>query len=111
MTVKTTNVTATYAESGKPDINWTTQSVSTEDYDFGALEDIAEEFKDATHTTTCFVIPQSNENLEVTFTATFYDAANKQLSENQSKENWHIKAMLAAQYRTNGLKVSNITIQ
>lgn len=51
--VKTTNVTATYAESGKPDINWTTQSVSTEDYDFGALGDIAEEFKDATHTTTC----------------------------------------------------------
>lgn len=83
--VKTTNVTATYAESGKPDINWTTQSVSTEDYDFGALGDIAEEFKDATHTTTCFVIPQSNENLEVTFTATFYDAANKQLSENQFK--------------------------
>ena len=89
--VKTTNVTATYAESGKPDINWTTQSVSTEDYDFGALGDIAEEFKDATHTTTCFVIPQSNENLEVTFTATFYDAANKQLSENQSKENWTYK--------------------
>ena len=81
--VKTTNVTATYAESGKPDINWTTQSVSTEDYDFGALGDIAKEFKDATHTTTCFVIPQSYENLGLTPTATFYDAANKQLSENQ----------------------------
>lgn len=83
--VKTTNVTATYNESGKPDINWTTQSVSTEDYDFGTLEDIAREFKDATHTTTCFVIPQSNENLEVTFTATFSDAAGVELGTNTFK--------------------------
>ena len=61
---KTTNVTATYAESGKPDINWTTQSVSTEDYDFWSIRDIAEELRTLPITTTCFVIPQSNENLK-----------------------------------------------
>lgn len=83
--VKTTNVTATYDESGKPNIDWTTQSVSTEDYDFGILEDIAKDFEDATHTTTCFVIPQSNENLEVTFTATFSDEAGVELGTNSFK--------------------------
>lgn len=83
--VKNANVTATYNESGKPDINWTTQSGSTEDYDFGTLEDIAEEFEGATHTTTCFVIPQSNENLEVTFTATFSDDAGVELGTNNFK--------------------------
>lgn len=83
--VKTTNVTATYDKSGKPNIDWTTQSVSTEDYDFGILEDIAEDFEDATHTTTCFVIPQSNENLEVTFTATFSDEAGVELGTNSFK--------------------------
>lgn len=36
------------AESGNQISIGTTQSVSTEDYDFGALGDIAEEFKDAT---------------------------------------------------------------
>lgn len=83
--IKTTNVTATYKESGKPNINWTTQNVSTEDYDFGTLEDIAEDFKDNTHTTTCFVIPQSNENLEVTFTATFSDVAGVSLGTSKFK--------------------------
>lgn len=83
--VKTTNVTAAYAESERPNINWTTQNVPTEDYDFGTLKDIAEEFKDATHTTTCFVIPQSNENLEVTFTATFFDEAGVNLGTNSFK--------------------------
>lgn len=42
-------------------------------YEFDDLDDIAE---DGTHETECLVIPQSNENLQVTFTATFWDNAS-----------------------------------
>ena len=81
--VKTSNGSATYSESGAPSIDWETQDVSTEEYDFGTIEDIAEPVSGDSHSTTCFVIPQSNKDLVVTFTATFYDAANKELGENQ----------------------------
>lgn len=75
--IKTTKGTATYSESGAPSIVWNTQDALTEEYDFGILGDIAEEFTDDTHTTTCFVIPQNNEQLEVSFTATFSDEAEE----------------------------------
>ncbi len=41
------------------------------------MEDIAEEVKGDSHSTTCFVIPQNNQNLVVTFTATFSDASGE----------------------------------
>ena len=44
-------------------------------YEFDDLDDIAE---DGTHETECLVIPQSNENLQVTFTATFWDNASSE---------------------------------
>lgn len=77
--VKTTTGTATYNStgSGAPTIDWETESASTAEYDFGTLEDIAEDFTENTHTTTCFVIPQNNQNLEVTFTATFSDESGE----------------------------------
>lgn len=80
--VKTATGTATY-KTEKPSIVWETQSASQEEYNFGILEDIAENFAENTHTTTCFVIPQSNENLEVTFTATFSDNAGNKIAENE----------------------------
>ena len=49
-------------------------------YDFGDLSDIAQAEGDGTHEVVLFVIPQSNENLKVTFTATFTDASNKQIA-------------------------------
>lgn len=83
--VKTTKGTATYNStgSGAPTIDWETESASKDDYDFGTLNDIAEEVGDDTHSTTCFVIPQSNENLEVTFTATFSDNSGKTIASNE----------------------------
>ena len=83
--VKTTKGTATYNSigSGSPTIDWETESASKDDYDFGTLNDIAEEVGDDTHSTTCFVIPQSNENLEVTFTATFSDNSGKTIASNE----------------------------
>lgn len=80
--VKTTKGTATY-KAEKPSIVWDTQSASQEEYNFGTLEDIAEDFDETTHTTTCFVIPQSNENLEVTFTATFSDESGETIASNE----------------------------
>ncbi|EIY66562.1 Fimbrillin-like protein [Bacteroides ovatus CL03T12C18] len=77
--VKTATGTAIY-KAEKPSIVWDTQSASQEEYNFGTLEDIAEDFDETTHTTTCFVIPQDNKNLQVTFTATFYDAFDKQIA-------------------------------
>lgn len=74
--VKATTGTATYAEEGLK-IYWDTQSAGTADYEFGTLNDIAEEFDETTHVTTCFVIPQNNEQLEVSFTATFSDDAGE----------------------------------
>ena len=44
-------------------------------YEFDDLGDIA---SDGTHETECLVIPQSNENLQVTFTATFWDNASSE---------------------------------
>lgn len=44
-------------------------------YRFDDLNDIA---ADGTHETECLVIPQSNENLQVTFTATFWDNASSE---------------------------------
>lgn len=44
-------------------------------YQFDDLNDIA---ADGTHETECLVIPQSNENLQVTFTATFWDNASSE---------------------------------
>ena len=85
--VKTSKGSATYSESGAPSIDWETQDVSTEEYDFGTIEDIAEPVNGDSHSTTCFVIPQSNKDLKVTFTATFYDAANQKLGENQFEGN------------------------
>lgn len=44
-------------------------------YEFDDLNDIA---ADGTHETECLVIPQNNENLQVTFTATFWDNASSE---------------------------------
>lgn len=82
--VKTATGTATY-KAEKPSIVWETQSASQEEYNFGILEDIAENFAENTHTTTCFVIPQDNDKLQVTFTATFYDASDKQIASSTFK--------------------------
>ncbi|MCS2930663.1 fimbrillin family protein [Bacteroides ovatus] len=82
--VKTATGTATY-KAEKPSIVWETQSASQEEYNFGTLEDIAENFAENTHTTTCFVIPQNNDMLQVTFTATFYDASDKQIASSTFK--------------------------
>ncbi len=71
--VKTADGTATYNESGVPSIVWNTQDASTEEYDFGTIDDIAEPVNGDSHSTTCFVIPQNNEKLEVTFDAIFSD--------------------------------------
>ncbi len=73
--VKSCEGSATYAQSGVPDIEWTTKFASTEEYDFGTINDIAEPVSGDSHSTTCFVIPQSNTSLQVTFTATFSDNA------------------------------------
>ena len=73
--IKTCEGSATYAENGVPTIKWTTESASPEEYDFGTIDDIAEPVSDDSHSTTCFVIPQSNTSLQVTFTATFSDDA------------------------------------
>ena len=53
----------------------------TEDgtYDFGTLSDIAQAEGEGTHSTDLLVIPQSNETLVVSFTATFSDASGTQL--------------------------------
>lgn len=82
--VKTATGTATY-KAEKPSIVWETQSASQEEYNFGTLKDIAENFAENTHTTTCFVIPQDNDKLQVTFTATFYDASDKQIASSTFK--------------------------
>lgn len=74
--VKTATGTAIYREE-KPTIEWETESATTNDYQFDDLEDIAEEVKGDSHSTTCFVIPQENQNLEVTFTATFSDTSSE----------------------------------
>lgn len=78
--IKTTTGTATYGE-GEPFINWDTQKASSEEYNFGTIEDIAEAVDGDSHSKTCFVIPQSNENLNVTFTATFSDKSGKTIAE------------------------------
>ena len=49
-------------------------------YDFGDLSDIAQAEGEGTHEVVLFVIPQSNETLKVTFTATFTDASNKPIA-------------------------------
>ena len=80
--VKTATGTATY-KAEKPSIVWDTQSALQEEYNFGTLEDIAADFTENTHTTTCFVIPQNNQNLEVTFTATFSDKLGNEIAKNE----------------------------
>lgn len=74
--VKTTQGTATYGEE-KPTIVWETASVSKEDYDFGTIEDIAEPVSGDSHSKTCFVIPQGNTDLMVSFTAIFSDGTGE----------------------------------
>lgn len=83
--VKTATGIATYKSTGNgaPAIDWKTKSATKDDYQFKDLEDIAEEVKGDSHSTTCFVIPQSNENLEVTFTATFSDNSGKEIASNE----------------------------
>lgn len=83
--VKTTKGTATYNPTGNgaPTIDWETESATAVEYDFGTLKDIAADFDETTHTTTCFVIPQDNQNLEVTFTATFSDNSGKTIASNE----------------------------
>lgn len=83
--VKTATGTATYNSTGNgvPTIDWETESATAVEYDFGTLEDIAADFTENTHSTTCFVIPQNNQNLEVTFTATFSDNSGKEIASNE----------------------------
>lgn len=59
-------------------IDWT-EGTSSSDYNFGTLDDIAQAVNPdgSTHSVELFVIPQSNANLEVTFTATFSDGAGQ----------------------------------
>ena len=74
--VQTATGTATYKVE-KPTIAWETASVPKADYDFETIEDIAEPVKDDSHSTTCFVIPQDNTELSVSFTAIFSDKSGK----------------------------------
>lgn len=74
--VKTTKGTATYGEE-KPTIVWETASAPKEDYDFGTIEDIAESVSGDSHSKTCFVIPQGNTDLTVSFTAIFSDGTGE----------------------------------
>lgn len=74
--VKTCEGSATYGASALT-LAWNTTAGTKAEYDFGKLADIAEDFDETTHSTTCFVIPQDNEKLEVSFTATFSDQAGK----------------------------------
>ena len=74
--VKTAKGTATYSAE-KPTIVWETASASKADYDFETIEDIAEPVKDDSHSTTCFVIPQGNTELTVSFTAIFSDKSGE----------------------------------
>lgn len=71
--VKTATGTYTYNASDNL-IDWTADN-SKGDYDFGTLSDIAQAVGTNTHSVVCFVIPQNNEQLNVTFTATFWDGA------------------------------------
>lgn len=75
--VITSNGSASYDASNEVELNWETSTGSQGQYDFGELADIAEAENEDTHSTTCFVIPQSNEQLEVSFTATFSDEAGE----------------------------------
>ena len=74
--VQTATGTATY-KAEKPTIDWETASASKADYDFETIEDIAEPVKGDSHSTTCFVIPQDNTELTVSFTAIFSDKSGK----------------------------------
>ena len=74
--VKTTKGTATYGEE-KPTIVWETASAPKEDYDFGTIMDIAEPVSGDSHSKTCFVIPQGNTDLTVSFTAIFSDGTGE----------------------------------
>lgn len=74
--VKNCEGSATYDASALI-LTWDTTAGTKAEYDFGELVDIAEDFDETTHSTTCFVIPQNNEQLEVSFTATFSDEAGE----------------------------------
>ena len=75
--VTTSNGSASYNPSNAVKLNWETSTGSQGQYDFDELADIAEVENEDTHSTTCFVIPQNNEQLEVSFIATFSDDAGK----------------------------------
>ena len=65
--------TGTFTKTGNA-IDWDGMADAT--YDFGELADIAQAEGEGTHEVVLFVIPQSNGNLKVTFTATFTDESN-----------------------------------
>ena len=75
--VTTSNGSASYDASNAVKLNWETSTGSQGQYTFDELADIAEVENEDTHSTTCFVIPQSNKQLEVSFTATFSDKAGE----------------------------------
>lgn len=56
------------------------EGTANEEYDFGTLSDIAQAEGEGTHSTDLLVIPQSNETLEVSFTAIFKDASGTELT-------------------------------
>lgn len=74
--VQTATGTATYGAE-KPTISWETTDATKADYDFETIEDIAEPVKGDSHSTTCFVIPQDNRDLTVSFTAIFSDGTKE----------------------------------
>lgn len=74
--IQTTTGTATYGEE-KPTIAWETGSATKADYDFGTIGDIAEPVSGDSHSKTCFVIPQDNIDLSVSFTAIFSDGVKE----------------------------------
>lgn len=74
--IKTSEGSVSYTSNALV-FDWKTATGSQGEYNFDELEDIAEDFDETTHSTTCFVIPQNNKQLEVSFTATFSDQAGE----------------------------------
>lgn len=107
--VKTTKGTATYGETN-PTIVWETTDVAKADYDFETIEDIAEPVKDDSHSTTCFVIPQGNTELSVSFTAIFSDGS-REIARNDFTGNLNYQGETANTEKANGLRASSTTIR
>lgn len=74
--IKTSDGSVSYTSNALV-FDWKTATGSQGEYNFDELEDIAEAVNGDSHSTTCFVIPQNNKQLEVSFNATFSDQAGE----------------------------------